>query len=84
MLFLATEAIVSHIPRLLGPGLSKAGKFPTLVIHEESLEGPRLLSSFNSGGMEERQVFQNVQLSVTFLVSLLKKNWQNVSYCWTL
>ena len=30
-------------------------------------------------GMEEKQVFQNVQLSVNFVVSLLKKNWQNVS-----
>ncbi|KAI3960400.1 hypothetical protein MKW98_017124 [Papaver atlanticum] len=29
-------------------------------------------------GMEEKQIFQNVQLSVNFLVSLLKKNWQNV------
>ncbi|KAJ8632345.1 hypothetical protein MRB53_025681 [Persea americana] len=29
-------------------------------------------------GMEEKQVFQNVQLSVNFVVSLLKKNWQNV------
>lgn len=29
--------------------------------------------------MEEKQIFQNVQLSVNFLVSLLKKNWQNVS-----
>lgn len=28
--------------------------------------------------MEEKQIFQNVQLSVNFLVSLLKKNWQNV------
>jgi len=30
--------------------------------------------------MEEKQVFQNVQMSVNFLVSLLKKNWQNVSF----
>ena len=29
--------------------------------------------------MDEKQVFQNVQMSVNFLVSLLKKNWQNVS-----
>ena len=29
-------------------------------------------------GMEEKQIFQNVQMSVNFLVSLLKKNWQNV------
>ncbi|RYR53234.1 hypothetical protein Ahy_A06g028248 isoform C [Arachis hypogaea] len=28
--------------------------------------------------MDEKQIFQNVQLSVNFLVSLLKKNWQNV------
>lgn len=29
--------------------------------------------------MEEKQIFSNVLLSVNFLVSLLKKNWQNVS-----
>lgn len=29
--------------------------------------------------MEEKQIFQNVQMSINFLVSLLKKNWQNVS-----
>ncbi|KAL5997915.1 hypothetical protein ACLOJK_008849 [Asimina triloba] len=29
-------------------------------------------------GMEEKKVFQNAQLSVNFLVSILKKNWQNV------
>lgn len=27
--FLASEAIIKHIPRLLGPGLNKAGKFHT-------------------------------------------------------
>ncbi|KAL4377241.1 hypothetical protein GQ457_02G033750 [Hibiscus cannabinus] len=27
--------------------------------------------------MEEKQIFQNVQMSVNFLVSLLKKNWRN-------
>lgn len=32
-------------------------------------------------GMDDKQIFQNVQLSVNFLVSLLKKNWQNVSVC---
>jgi len=26
--FLASEAIIKQIPRLLGPGLNKAGKFP--------------------------------------------------------
>jgi ribosomal protein L1 len=27
--FMASEALIKQIPRLLGPGLSKAGKFPT-------------------------------------------------------
>ena len=37
--FLASETVIKQIPRLLGPGLNKAGKFPTLVSHAESLEG---------------------------------------------
>jgi large subunit ribosomal protein L10Ae len=29
--FLASDTLIKQIPRLLGPGLTKAGKFPTLV-----------------------------------------------------
>ncbi|OIW09340.1 hypothetical protein TanjilG_01311 [Lupinus angustifolius] len=96
--FLASEAIIKQIPRLLGPGLNKAGmwfgKFPTLVSHQESLESKvnetKAMVKFQlkkvlcmgvavgNVSMEEKQIFQNVQLSVNFLVSLLKKNWQNV------
>jgi hypothetical protein len=36
--FLASESVIKQIPRLLGPGLNKAGKFPTLISHSESLE----------------------------------------------
>ncbi|CAL9072042.1 unnamed protein product [Musa acuminata var. zebrina] len=91
--FLASEAIIKQIPRLLGPGLNKAGKFPTLVTHQESLEAKvnetKAMVKFQlkkvlcmgvavgNCAMEEKQIFQNVQLSVNFLVSLLKKNWQN-------
>jgi large subunit ribosomal protein L10Ae len=35
--FLASEAVIKQIPRLLGPGLNKAGKFPTLVTHSDPL-----------------------------------------------
>lgn len=72
-----------------------AGKFPTLVTHQESLEAKvnetKAMVKFQlkkvlcmgvavgNVSMEEKQIFQNVQLSVNFLVSLLKKNWQNVS-----
>ncbi|EPS71656.1 ribosomal protein, partial [Genlisea aurea] len=92
--FLASEAVIKQIPRLLGPGLNKAGKFPTLVSHQESLESKvndtkatvkfqlkKVLCMGIAVGnvdMEEKQIFQNVQMSVNFLVSLLKKNWQNV------
>ncbi|KAG7010351.1 60S ribosomal protein L10a, partial [Cucurbita argyrosperma subsp. argyrosperma] len=71
-----------------------AGKFPTLVTHQESLESKvnetKAMVKFQlkkvlcmgvavgNVAMEEKQVFQNVQMSVNFLVSLLKKNWQNV------
>ncbi|KAF6165935.1 hypothetical protein GIB67_012832 [Kingdonia uniflora] len=86
--FLASESVIKQIPRLLGPG-----KFPTLVSHQESLEAKvnetKAMVKFQlkkvlcmgvavgNLGMEEKQIFQNVQLSVNFLVSLLKKNWQN-------
>jgi hypothetical protein len=71
-----------------------AGKFPTLVTHQESLEikvneikatvkfqlKKVLCMGIAVGNcdMEEKQIFQNVTMSVNFLVSLLKKNWQNV------
>merc|ERR1712178_597397 len=37
--FLASESLIKQIPRLLGPGLNKAGKFPTLVTQHEDLGG---------------------------------------------
>ncbi|CAI0544347.1 unnamed protein product [Linum tenue] len=70
------------------------GKFPTLVSHQESLEAKvnevkatvkfqlkKVLCMGVAVGnldMDDKQVFQNVQMSINFLVSLLKKNWQNV------
>ncbi|CAN0924396.1 60S ribosomal protein L10a-1 [Linum grandiflorum] len=93
--FLASEFVIKQIPRLLGPGLNKAGKFPTLVSHQESLESKvneikatvkfqlkKVLCMGVAVGnleMDDKQIFQNLQMSVNFLVSLLKKNWQNVS-----
>lgn len=35
--FLASESLIKQIPRLLGPGLNKAGKFPSLLTHNESM-----------------------------------------------
>ncbi|CAN1137457.1 60S ribosomal protein L10a-2 [Linum perenne] len=74
--------------------LNISGKFPTLVSHQESLEAKvneikatvkfqlkKVLCMGVAVGnldMDEKQIFQNVQMSINFLVSLLKKNWQNV------
>ena len=35
--FLASDSIIKQIPRILGPGLNKAGKFPTLIQHTENM-----------------------------------------------
>ena len=77
--FLASEALIKQIPRLLGPGLSKAGKFPTPVSHAEDLTGKILEVrstikfqlkkvlclgvAVGHVGMTEEQVLGNVMLS---------------------
>ena len=35
--FVASDTLIKQIPRLLGPGLNKAGKFPTMLTHNENL-----------------------------------------------
>lgn len=37
--FLASDSLIKQIPRILGPGLNKAGKFPTPISHAESMNG---------------------------------------------
>merc|ERR1711944_48393 len=64
--FLASDTLIKTIPRILGPGLNKAGKFPTMLTHSEPL------------ATKVDELYQNISLAVNFLVSLLKKNWQNV------
>jgi len=36
--FMASESLIKQIPRLLGPGLNKAGKFPSLLTHQDDIE----------------------------------------------
>jgi len=92
--FLASDALIKQIPRLLGPGLSKAGKFPTPISHQEDLSNKvtdvkstikfqlkKVLCLAVAVGhidMNEDQLLANTMMSINFLVSLLKKNWQNV------
>merc|ERR1711972_712321 len=92
--FLCSDTLIKQIPRLLGLGLNKAGKFPTLVTHNDNLEQKALdlkstikfqmkkvlcLSvAVGNVGMTEEELVQNIHLAMNFLVSLLKKHWQNV------
>merc|ERR1712088_877029 len=36
--FLCSDTLIKQIPRLLGPGLNKAGKFPTLITHTDDID----------------------------------------------
>lgn len=92
--FLASDTLIKLIPRLLGPGLNRAGKFPTRVASADDLEDAvdnvkktikyqmKKVMCLNLAvanvGMTEEEIKLNVQLAGNFLVSLLKKGWQNV------
>merc|ERR1711862_675479 len=92
--FLCSDTLIKQIPRLLGPGLNKAGKFPALITHADDLEAKVLdvkstikfqmkkvlclNVAVGNVEMTEEELAQNVHLAMNFLVSLLKKHWQNV------
>jgi large subunit ribosomal protein L10Ae len=92
--FLASATLIKQIPRILGPGLTKAGKFPTVLDENENLqdkiEAVKATIKFQmkkvmclslavaNVSMQKPEIMLNIQLSVNFLVSLLKKNWQNI------
>jgi large subunit ribosomal protein L10Ae len=92
--FLASASLIKQIPRILGPGLTKAGKFPTVLDEnenvQEKVETAKATIKFQmkkvmclslavaNVQMKKNEIMLNIQLAVNFLVSLLKKNWQNV------
>jgi large subunit ribosomal protein L10Ae len=92
--FVASDTLMRQIPRILGPGLSKAGKFPTAVSHADNLteklnevkstikfQLKKVLClgvAVGNVDMTSDQLVANVMLSINYLVSLLKKGWQNV------
>jgi large subunit ribosomal protein L10Ae len=87
--FVASPSLIKQIPKLLGPGLNKAGKFPVLVNNDEDLgakidelkgtikfQMKKVLTlgvAVGHVGMVPEQLLQNISQSVNFLVSLLKK-----------
>merc|ERR1711907_186553 len=92
--FLASATIMKQIPRLLGPTMHKLGKFPTLIERTEDMQDKingikstvkfQLKKVLTLGvacahvDMTDQQIYANIQITVNFLISLLKKNWQNI------
>mmetsp|Transcript_13084 Transcript_13084/g.32321 ORF Transcript_13084/g.32321 Transcript_13084/m.32321 type:complete len:219 (-) Transcript_13084:61-717(-) len=92
--FIASESLIRQVPRLLGPGLNKAGKFPAPIGANDDIAAKvrdlsctvkfqlkRVLCmgvAVGHVGLTEDELTANVVQAVTFLVSLLKKNWQNI------
>eukprot|EP01068_Selenidium_serpulae_P002176 Selendium_serpulae@DN2259_c0_g1_i2.p1 len=92
--FLASSAVLPQIPKLLGPWLNKAGKFPTVIGANDKLDEKikeikssikfqlkkvlNMSVAVGNVGMTEDELRQNISLAINYLVSLLKKNWNNV------
>ena len=92
--FLASDNMIKQIPRLLGPGLTKAGKFPTLLTSSEDMQEKIdevkstikfqmkkvmcLNVAVGNVTQDKQTIIVNVQLAANFLASLLKKQWQNI------
>jgi large subunit ribosomal protein L10Ae len=92
--FLSSDTLIKKIPRLLGPGLNRAGKFPTVVAPSEDIAAKiRDMSSMikfqmkkvlclnaavGNVEMDSDALRTNIMIAVNFLVSLCKKNWQNI------
>ncbi|XP_054512618.1 large ribosomal subunit protein uL1-like [Pan troglodytes] len=90
---LASESLIKQIP-VLGPGLNKAGKFPSLLTPKKNMvakvDEVKFMIKFQMkkvlplavavGHMKltDYELVYNIHLAVKFLVSLLKKNRQNV------
>mmetsp|Transcript_22850 Transcript_22850/g.48603 ORF Transcript_22850/g.48603 Transcript_22850/m.48603 type:complete len:230 (+) Transcript_22850:133-822(+) len=92
--FMASQNMIKQIPRLLGPGLTKAGKFPTLLAASDDMQTKIdevkatikfqmkkvmcLNVAVGNVSMDQKQIIVNTQLAANFLASLLKKQWQNI------
>jgi large subunit ribosomal protein L10Ae len=92
--FLASSTLIKQIPRILGPGLNRAGKFPTTVLPSDDLAAKIkevkstvkfqmkkvmvLNAAVGNVGMTQAELMTNMTTAINFFVSLLKKNWQNI------
>jgi large subunit ribosomal protein L10Ae len=93
-LLFISETLIRQLPKLGGPFLTKWGKFPTVVqtgddIRAKIEEGLAMVKfqlkkvlclgvAVANVSMADEQIRQNLNMSINYLVSLLKKGWNNV------
>merc|ERR1711976_808786 len=81
--FLASDALIRQIPRILGPGLNKAGKFPAILGAGEDMQTKIeemkctikfqmkkvlcLAVAVGNVSMTQEELASNVQLAINFL-----------------
>merc|ERR1719201_1760242 len=84
--FMASDTLIKRVPRLL-PGLNRKGKFPTRVPSADEVRCTIkyamkkvlcLNLAVGNVTMSEDELSRNIQLSINFLISLLKRGWQNI------
>ena len=91
---LATDTLIKTIPRLVGPQLNKMGMFPSPISHTDDIQAKiteikstvkfqlkKVLClgvAIGHVNMTESDLKAHLILSINFLVSLLKKGWQNI------
>eukprot|EP00758_Cryptobia_borreli_P015336 Tbor_TRINITY_DN6016_c0_g1::TRINITY_DN6016_c0_g1_i1::g.10789::m.10789/K02865/RP-L10Ae, RPL10A; large subunit ribosomal protein L10Ae len=92
--FIASDSVIKTIPRVVGPTMNRTGKFPIAIAAGEDIKDKiaeqqstikfqlkKVLCLGTCVGhvdMEEEEIRQNINMAINFLVSLLKKNWQNL------
>jgi large subunit ribosomal protein L10Ae len=93
-ILIASDSVVKKIPVVLGPVLNRIGRFPQPVTHAEPLKNKIddirasvkfqlkkvlcMACAVGNQSMTEDQLRQNITMAINFLVSLLKKGWNNV------
>jgi len=93
-ILLCTKTILPKLNQILGPILNRINRFPLPITHDEALTKrlEEVRSSIRiqlkkvlcmglavaRADMTEEQIRQNITVTLNFLVSLLKKGWQNI------
>ena len=78
--FLASESLIKQIPRLLGPGLNKAGKFPSLLTHGDNIDD-KINDLKSTIKFQMKKVYYISQLTATTLNLHLVLTFYKYSQC---